>query len=370
MRRLISTLMVVGIVAFSLPSYFADGKPVPATDEEVAKAVAAENANQKKLREEIRKVGGTVYFCCRGKIYSVGLDGSRAKVALKTDMGSLSYPLLSPDGTRLLTVEWRSKRDPETFVVKQYDKRYPTVIRDMNNTMLLVDLASGKITPLCYAGSPHWSSDGKLIIYNINLRNRGGRPSAVLDLAKLEEKVVTPVRRGGRRFHGFNCFTPDMRYFTTTGGPGFNKVPFDREKIAMREDEKVTSVMTGGPGGCNCEFSNDGKWFAWTIDTYREAGGWLCYSPVADKPGRAVRMNLGWDKKSVNYDPCFSPCDKYLVYMHGEPVPGKKSYDGVPSEIYAARFPPDGVHIRISWLNGNARHPHWVKFSAGGDGAR
>jgi Tol biopolymer transport system component len=264
-------------------------------------------------------------------------------------------------------VEWRSTRDEDTFAVKEYDKKYPNVIRDMGNAMLLTDLASKETTALCYAGSPHWSPDGKLIIYNINLRSRGGRPSAVLDLDTLVEKVVTPVKRGKRKFHGFNCFTPDMKYFATTGGPGFNKVPFDREKIAMREGEKVTSVMTGGPGGCNCEFSNDGKWFAWTIDTYREAGGWLYYSPVGDTPGKAVRMNLGWGKKSVNYDPCFSPDDKYLVYMHGEAVKGKKSYAGVPSEIYAARFPPDGVNVRISWLNGNARHPHWVTGGAGGE---
>jgi hypothetical protein len=49
-----------------------------------------------------------------------------------------------------------------------------------------------------------------------------------------------------------------------------------------------------------------------------------------------------------------------MVYMHGDATPGKQPYSmGIRTEIYATRYPPDGVNVRLTWLNACSRHPEF-----------
>lgn len=335
--------------------------PQPLTKERIAEETAKETPEQKKLREELKAAGGKVYFGGGGQIYVVGFDGAPPVQVTKLE-GGASYPHVSPDGKQLIVQQWNSKIPPEKFLVKKLDERYPMKERNMGNRVtILMNIDGSDPRPLCYQWDAHWSPDGKLIAGNINMKDRRkGRPLSVIKLETLEERIVSPDDWDKYKSRGFSTYTPDGKWICS-GNPRFIAVPMDESGMKMADGQKPVTIVRSS--GCNQEASPDGKWFTWTVDTHGEAGGWIMYAPMdLTKPAAAaVKAKLGWEDKSVNYDSSFSPCSKFMVYMHGDCVQGKKSYDGVPSEIYACRFPPDGVNVQISFLKKNARHPQWVK---------
>jgi hypothetical protein len=339
--------------------------PAPLGAEEKKKALEAETADQKKLREEIKTLGGKVYFCSGGKIWVAGLDGSEEKMIVDLKEGSLDYPHVSPDGKKLVFEQWGNKSTkPEEFLVKKLDeKAAPADQRDMRARVTWIANADGSDPkPLGPLWSIHWMPNGKGIIGNLNLKGKRNRPITMFDLDKMEEHVVSPPDWASKGSCGFVACTPDGKWALSTNSSPV-AIPLNDAGTGMAEGGSLARFFQG-PGGCNTDVSRDGKWVTWTIDTFGEAGGWIYYAPLElPKAGKGEKAKLGWSDRTVNYDSDFSPNDKYLVYMHGEIVKGKASYDGVPSEIYVTRFPPDGVNVRITWLNGNARHPHWVTAS-------
>jgi Tol biopolymer transport system component len=339
----------------------------PVAEDEKKKLLEAETPEQKKLREEMKASGGRIFYCVQGQIWEVGLDGSAEKQVTRftpAEMPSawpnvaLDYPHVSPDGKKLIAEQWGSKVQADKFLLKPDAKGIPLDQRDNSReyrVTYLMNIDGSDPKPLGHCWCPHWSPDGKHLCYSINSKNRrGGRPVAVLDLEKMEEHVLDSNARGP-----FPVFSADGKWILVP----LKAFPVNADCTGLDPARKI-GRYTQGPDGCNTEGSYDGKWATWTIDTYGEAGGWIMYSSFSpEKPEKAVKANLGWQDKSVNYDSAFSPDGKFMVYMHGEVVAGKTSYSGVPSELYVTRFPPDGVNARITWHNAAARHPHWVTAS-------
>jgi hypothetical protein len=116
------------------------------------------------------------------------------------------------------------------------------------------------------------------------------------------------------------------------------------------------------PHVCNTEVTADGKHLTYVIDTFRDQGSWLCYQTIdGAKGGRRIKMDLGWNAKSVNYYQDTSPDVKYMVYSHGDFRPGIKPYHFKSGlELYVSRFPPDKTNIRITWNGAANYHPQWV----------
>ncbi|MCX7805287.1 MAG: hypothetical protein N3A38_08870 [Planctomycetota bacterium] len=362
-----AAFLVLVVAAIRVHPGEAKKLPDPVTEDERKKLIDAETPEQKKLREELKAIGGKIYFdawgsSAGGGVFVVSLDGGDAKKVTKIG----GYPHVSPDGKKLVTHQWHSKARPEEFLIKKLDeKAVPLDQRNMEDRVAwIMNIDGSDPKPLGYMWDPHWSPDGKRVAGNLNMKGRGGRPIAVFDLEKMEERVVSPPNWPNFNSRGFATYTPDGRWIIS-GNQRFVAIPLDGSGLAMPSDGKpVLAVSGSGAEGCNQEVSPDGNWLVWVIDTYGEAGAWIYYGELAlPRAGNSIKARLGWQDKSVNYDPCFSPDGKYMAYMHGECVPGKRSYDSVPSEIYVTRFPPDGVNVRVTWLNGCARHPHWVTGS-------
>jgi dipeptidyl aminopeptidase/acylaminoacyl peptidase len=359
-----TVLMMTAFGVLSGAARAGEAPPTPVSAEEKARLLAAETPEQKKLREEIKALGGKVYFSCGGRIYTVGLDGSAEKLLVEMPEGGLDYPHVSPDGRKIVFGQGGSKARPADFLIKKLDeKAAPVDQRDMRNTVTWIANADGtEPKPLGYFWTPHWMPDGKGVIGNLNMKGKRNRPIAMLELGKMEEHVVSPPDWASKGSCGFAVCTSDGKWALSTNQSPI-AIPLNDTGTGMA-DGGALAKFANGPTGCNTDVSRDGKWVTWTIDTQGEAGGWICYAPLQlPAAGKGEKARLGWQEASVNYDSDFSPDGKYLVYMHGEIVPGKASYSGVPSEIYVTRFPPDGVNVRVTWLGGNARHPHWVTAS-------
>jgi hypothetical protein len=339
--------------------------PVPVSVEDRKKAMDAETPEQKKLREEIKALGGKVYFCSLGKIWMVGLDGSGEKMLVEMKEGMLNYPHVSPDGKRLIFEQWGNKSfKPDQFLVKKLDEgSFKADMRNLGDRVCWIANADGSDPKMLgQLWEPHWMPSGKGVVGNLNAKGKRFRPIAMFDVEKLEEHVLSPADWASKGSCGFVACTPDGKWALSTNQSPI-AIPLNDTGTGMA-DGGALAKFANGPTGCNTDVSRDGKWVTWTIDTQGEAGGWICYAPLQlPAAGKGEKARLGWQEASVNYDSDFSPDGKYLVYMHGEIVPGKASYSGVPSEIYVTRFPPDGVNVRVTWLGGNARHPHWVTAS-------
>jgi hypothetical protein len=155
------------------------------------------------------------------------------------------------------------------------------------------------------------------------------------------------------------AFSPDGKWLLTSNGPVLCW-PLDESQTGLAPEPKIYRPVSGHV--CNTEFGPKTGFITWVIDTHKCMGSWLVYvkfDPSA-KPGRAQKMKLGWAPKSVNYFPDFSPCGKYMVYVHADAQEGVKSWKlKTKQELYVCRFPPDGVNVRITWNGAANQHPHW-----------
>jgi Tol biopolymer transport system component len=110
--------------------------------------------------------------------------------------------------------------------------------------------------------------------------------------------------------------------------------------------------------GCNEEVSPDGKWLVHCLDD--RSGAHLHYDSLDPAKKESGDVKLGWDSnKTASYFPDFSPDGKYLVYAHWDTEGSNWHHPGVISDLYVARFPADGVNVRITWHGGFTMQPQW-----------
>ncbi len=370
-NRVVRPLFVALVMACAVASWAAEkgggasSGPLTALDgAKKAEYLAKESPKQKKLRQELAALKDQwVVFNYNPKgnmdIYIMRPDGSELR-NLTQSKESESYPHLSPDGKKVLFQ--RSVKDSSLLKKLPFDKRYPLdwkrgVRKGKPFSLIWVmDLDKGDCKPVAQGSMPHWAPDGKHITYSVYKHPRQHR-AAILDLEKGIEHVIDPP---GVRFGGMPCFSPDMKYLLVSNGNGF-LIPLDESGGDYLRGAKPSRWHPGHP--CNAEISPDGKWIAWVMDTFKCEGSWLFYAPMktALKKGTyGAKLDLGWQPRSVNYFPDFSPSCKYLVYAHGESMKGVKSWTlKKGQELFICRFPADGVSVRVTWLGGAAQHPHW-----------
>jgi Tol biopolymer transport system component len=331
-------------------------KITPVSDEEKAKALEAETAEQKALREAL-KSAGLIAFSSNldgvRRIYLANADGSDVKCLTPAPGPGGDYPHISPDKTK---IAYTAPATPEIIkslpCAKGVDKNYVK-----GSCSYVMDIDGKNPTPVAAGGMPHWSWNGKKLIYGFDTMGRGGYGKvAILDLEKKTETVISPPNCMQT---GMPCFTPDGKYVIISNGAGL-LVQLNEAGNGPAEDNKRIQLVGGHP--CNLEISADGKWIAWVVDTHGCLGSSLQYAEFkAD--GKAVRgknFPLGWKEGSCNYFPEFSPDVKYFVYSHAEQKEGVKSWlHQSEQELYAATFPDCKTTVRLTWNGAGNQHPHW-----------
>jgi Tol biopolymer transport system component len=347
-------------------------KIVPPTVEEVKAELAKETPEQKALRAELEvlsKAGQQIVFNGPGGICIVKPDGSDMKSIAITPAVSPAYPHMSPDGTKVVYFRfgsggWGKPEKDDVLTKLPADPRFPHTnpnrlrAREGGSVVCVVDAKGGEETVLASGWLPHWSPDGKKIVYTVPFGNqRTMWKPAILEVATRKETVLDRVQQVTM----FACFTPDGKQLLFSNCGAAQCANLNAEGTGPAEPLKMTKLGVSPDGGCNLEVSKDGKWVCWVVDTYGEAGGWLHYAAFADgKASNSRKLELGWKDNSVNYYPDFSPDSKYLVYSHAENQPGVASYSiQSRQDLYVTRFPDCKATVRITWTNAAAAHPHW-----------
>jgi Tol biopolymer transport system component len=350
-------------------------KAVPVPEDEKAKLLAAETPEQKALRAELAalaKAGQKIYFNanCAGNndIFVIDCDGGNVK-QLTRDPAEDVYPHCSPDGKTVVFTSMRTplvRPVPEALKGVPVDPNFPLESPKSKDRFLVKEGAEmpaaesrGSVIwsmkpdgsdqkPIAFGLMPHWSFDGKYLVYN-PWRYQ-------LAVMNFEKKTEALISHPSLRNCGFPAFAPDSSYIAGAGGPA-TMVKLNAERTGV---EKV--FVFGGGHVCNGEVSPDGKSWAFVVDTDGCLGGWLSYVPLDyEKPAKGGgELKLGWKRGSINYFPCFSPDGKYLVYAHGEQQAGVKSWMiSVQQELYVTRFPGCEATVRITWNGAGNQHPHW-----------
>ncbi len=362
-------LLVVGTMADSIR---AATHPRPASDQEKIGYLRKESKAQKKLRKELERLKWPIVFCSNAhgaaNIYRINANGGGMKRLTDEEHGSWANggwgPQVSPDGTQILWMSTVRKVPSGALEKITFDQKTPLKRRRLSKTTVWRLNADGSNARFISLGAdPSWAPDGKRISYSVATPMASRNPVAVFDLALRKETIVTPRNWSLYRSGGMPRYTADGKWIISGGGGRILGIPLDTTGLSMPANRHPVILIRGrGDEGCNQEVSPSGKWLAWVVDTHDDHGSWLGFAELDFKRARQPRpMKLGWSSKSVNYDPCFSPNGKYLAYMHGPIRYDQKSYNSSWSEIYATRFPPDGVYVRLTFLNAASRHPHWVK---------
>jgi len=345
-------------------------KAEPVSEAEKAKLLAAETPKQRALRAELARLKTKILFNANPEgnndIFIANADGSDVK-QLTSGPADDTYPHLSPDGKRVVF-----QRDEvlgkEAVAGMPFDERFPLnwkrkIRNDKKAPAIWTMNVDGSDAKRVAVGAslPHWSPNGKVICYTI-YQGRGHLPG-LLDLGAKTERAlkVTGLRNGGHP-----CFSPDGKWLFVSNGAGV-MLPMNEAQNGLAEGGAPLTVIRGHP--CNGEISPDGKWVMTVADTHKCLGSWLVYAPFDGKTGKVGRgkhFDLGWEKKTVNYFPDFSPCGKYFTYVHAESEDGVKSWLVTKNqEIYIARFPADGTAVRVTWTNAASQHPHWTREPVG-----
>ena len=331
----------------------------PLPEEEKAKLLAAETVEQKALREELKNAGRVV-FDANGdgvsRIYIMNADGSDVKCLTPAPAPASQYPHLSPDGKKI--VFWRDGQAKNVWEKLPADPSLPLTDpkRPKGRIIFMADAGGDNpaAVPVAQGIFPHWSWDGRKIIYTIS--PQVGGPTAILDVENKKEVVLPSPNVNG--YHPL--FLPDGKRILLVG-KGSPCFELNDEGLGLKEGGKV--LLLAGMSGCNFEVSADGKWLAWVIDTVGDTGGWLCCAefPPEGQKVAVQKLPLGWDPKSVNYFPDFSPDGKYLVYVHADNQGGQSWKLTRGQELYVTRFPKCDVTVRVTWNGAANRHPNWRK---------
>jgi Tol biopolymer transport system component len=273
-----------------------------------------------------------------------------------------SYPILSPDRSRIVFCrgEIASRNvlsglpsDPE------HPLGWKRVKPNTWTSFVWVMNADGTGARRVSQGmTPRWSPDGRVIAFMIKEHPRKEIP-VLFDLERGTEDVLDYE---GPQGWDSPCFTPNRKWLVAAGKP---------HDLSLRLNERGSSLLPGAApvialrrNNCSLDLSPDGKWLTWTVDTHNCIGSWIGYAQFDQETGRTIGRgrdcNLGWDRRSVNYDPDFSPCGKYFAYVHADCVEGVKSWTHrEKQDVYVSRFPADGVSVRVTWTNAACRHPAW-----------
>lgn len=336
-------------------------KITPVAAEEKAIVIAAESEEQKALRAELAKLaaqGQKIYYNANSdgvqRIYEMKCDGSEVKCLTSPPGPGGEHPQVTPDGSRVVYSAPVKKDDASRFppAGDGETKRLETT----RQGVFILDLKKeGSVPePVAIGCEPRWSPDARRLTY---LYKFGGRKRGVA-IFDLEKKQEHPVKVPGISPGCYPAFIPDGSALFICGKKG---ALFDLDAERLGPAKPVKTRKRAFSQGCNLEFSRDGKLITWVVDTAGDMGGWLKYASFdPENKVKVESLPLGWDKKSVNYFPDFSPCGKYLVYAHADQQKGVKSWLlETNQELYVTTFPDCKVTVRVTWNGGANQHPQW-----------
>ncbi len=327
-------------------------------DEERARLLAVETPAQKELRAELAQFGARgqrVAFCNNTdgvqRVYTMKPDGSDVRCVTPSPGPGGFNPHVSPDGGRAV---FENRIDPKLGGTLPADPRYR---KRWDLAVYLADITGDGRRPLTVGGAPHWSPDGRRIIYHYPRPGEGGWRVGVFDTDSGTERALDGIPSGGRD----PCFSADGSHVIVSAKSAFFVAAVDTNADGVTE---VTGVTTFNHlKGIDAEVSSDGRWLVWVQGTHKSMGSWIYYASMGTDGsiGPGISLPLGWGKEaSVNYHPDFSPSGKYLVYAHAKADPDVRSWShGSKQELYVTRFPSCDVTVRITWNNGSNRHPQW-----------
>jgi len=334
-------------------------KPVPLTPDEIKTELAKETPEQKKLRgelAELTKTGQKIYFNanCDGthRIYSMNPDGSNVTCLTPAPLPGGEHPNASLDGTRI-TFGGPAPMNLILDLVPRTDREH--MISDKTQVVYVMPLTGGNPEPVAVGGSPRFSPDGKKVVYLYSMPRRHKRV-AIYDLENKKEHPI--IWRGLPNPGCYPVISPDGKYLYVCGRGGA-LLELNAEGTGPAEGAKPLTQPF--KIGCNVEWSRDMKWLTWVVDTHGDAGGCLKYAPFdPHKKVSVTRMDLGWEKNTINYFPDFSPDEKYYIYAHADPVGGTNSWQlQSRQELYITRFPKCETTVRVTWNGAANMHPQW-----------
>ncbi len=366
--KFLTALLLVSLAALAADAPAERPHFRPVSDRDRTRFLEAETPEQKKLRAEIAalaKAGTRIYFNSNiyghDDIFVISSDGTGLK-RLTSDKGHELYPHVSPDGKRILYArkdffgdaqisasDYRKLKEELTL-----DRRH---VRHLHSLTYMMNADGTDSKPVAFGSLPHWHPNGKIFTTSIAYTSSrwNGRAPTLVDMEHKRQRILTQGKASG-----YPCFTRDGRYLIAVQGP-VRFIPLNEEGTAAAPDGTVSVVPAAHDVVCNIEVSPDNGYIAYVVDTYARKGSWLYYQTLKGaKGGKPVKMDLGWEDRSVNYYPDFSPCGKYLVYCHAEMTDDISWQCNRSQEIYITRFPPDGVNVRITWNNAANKNPHWV----------
>ncbi len=327
--------------------------------DEKARLLAAESSAQKALRAELARLTAEGQRICFNanidgvhRVYRMGCDGTDVHCLTPELKWGGEHPHLSPDGRRITFVSEMDESVMEEVTRSSEKDRH----LGEGTGIYVMRTGSGEPQPITVGLGPRWSPDGTKLVYYYKVHPRGRRV-AIYDLQMKTEYVVNhkKIKTGIQ----YPVITPDGQYLFVCGKDG---AVVRLKESGTRVSDDWHPLYRPFSYGCNVEFSRDTKWLVWVVDTGKDVGGWLKYAPFRPEERNVPvkRLPLGWDEKSVNYFPDFSPCGKYLVYAHGDAERGMASWlheSGL--ELCVTTFPDCRVTVRITWNGAANQHPQW-----------
>src|SRR5262245_32112972 len=271
---------------------------------------------------------------------------------MKTTVAALAFAVLLPLTTRPATAQNPSDYGkPRIFVAD----------KDGNNVKLLVEIP-GAVSH----GSPHWSSDGKLILIDATPQARQYQLGRIYACA-----IGGPFNGNVAEMSYGSCarFSPDMRRIAFHVHPS-NPDMLEGGIYVMRDDGTDRRRVCEG---VRPRWTADGKSL---VFPGRDANGAIVELINADGTGRRTLVNQSYPS-IAGVDP--SPDGKEICYI----AYPQRAYDGViyraalsakptePTEIYRGRlgygpsWSPDGKQIAF-WLMDEQANRHLAVIDADG----
>jgi hypothetical protein len=264
------------------------------------------------LRERLSALPFKIAFECyindNWEIFTMNCDGSEPVNITKTPKEHEHYPLVSPDGTRILFVTDRGE-DRDTV------RSVCLMGIDGRNRRNLVD----------YAREPFWAPDGKTVGYlpqeypKFNVMDYSTKGMNFYDLASGK---IQPHLSGTNLHHLYNpCHAPNGRWILATVNAGMGI-----EHAIVLIEARGSKVINLQIPGCRAWLSPDGRQLAWGAGEYE-----IAVAPInldSDQPAVGPRRLRIQDSLNRLIHIDWSPDSRFLCFSRGPAGKGDPTKPG------------------------------------------
>jgi serine/threonine protein kinase/Tol biopolymer transport system component len=224
------------------------------------------------------------------------------------------------------------------------NKKIAVVIREGENYDIWVfDIARNTLSKLTFGGinrTPHWSPDGKTIVY---MKKKNNNINGIFSKPSDGSGDETQIFEGEGRFY-VNCWTPDGKYLIIDNLT--KESQSDLLVIPMTGDEKPWKYLDSKKDEYESSLSPNGKWIAYLSD---ESGSYQIY--VRSFPKKEGKWQISTD---VAEEARWSPDSKFLYYRRNSqlmvvPVSTSSTFSAGVPKILFDNFPSVNVDSGITY---------------------